>query len=136
MDLLTPYAAQADIFSLVDAIGQRRNKAAATLLHRKLEAGDEPLYLMAMVVRQIRLLIQVKEGLMAGDRPDEIAHRAKIHPYVTGKLVRQAGNFELVQLEAIHRQLLEVDVAIKTGRIDPAVALELLVVETSTQIPA
>jgi DNA polymerase-3 subunit delta len=134
VDLLTPYAAQADIFALVDAIGQRRSKTASTLLRQKLEAGDEPLYLMAMVVRQIRLLIQVKEGLMAGERPDEIARRAKIHPYVAGKLTQQAGNFELNQLETIHRQLLDTDVAIKTGRIDPAVALDLLVAETSTRV--
>jgi DNA polymerase-3 subunit delta len=72
---------------------------------------------------------------MAGRRPDDIAHRAKIHPYVTGKLARQAGNFEMDQLEGIHRQLLELDVAIKTGRIDAAVALELLVAETSSRLP-
>ena len=129
VELLTPFAAQADIFALVDAIGQRRGQAAATLLRRKLEAGDEPLYLLAMIVRQIRLLIQVKEKSEQGYRSDEIARQAKIHPYVTGKLVRQAQNFDLTRLEAIHRQLLDIDVAIKTGRIDPAVALDLLVVE-------
>jgi len=129
VELLTPFAAQADIFALVDAIGQRRGQTAVTLLRRKLEAGDEPLYLLAMIVRQIRLLIQVKEKSEQGYRSDEIARQAKIHPYVTGKLVRQAQNFALTRLEAIHRQLLEIDVAIKTGRIDPAVALDLLVVE-------
>lgn len=129
VELLTPCAAQADIFALVDAIGQRRGQAAATLLRRKLEAGDEPLYLLAMIVRQIRLLIQVKEKSEQGYRSDEIARQAKIHPYVTGKLVRQTQNFGLTRLEAIHRQLLDIDVAIKTGRIDPAVALDLLVVE-------
>jgi DNA polymerase-3 subunit delta len=129
VELLTPYVAQADIFALVDAIGQRRGRAAATLLRRKLEAGDEPLYLLAMIVRQIRLLIQVKEKSEQGYRPDEIARQAKIHPYVTGKLVRQVQNFGQTRLEAIHRQLLDTDIAIKTGRIDPAVALDLLVVE-------
>ena len=129
--LLTPYAAQADIFALVDAIGQREGKVAATLLRRKLDAGDEPLYLLAMIIRQIRLLIQVKENLAGGYRPDEIARRAKMHPYVAGKLARQAQNFKLPQLEAIHRQLLDTDIAIKTGQIDPPVALDLLVVETS-----
>jgi DNA polymerase-3 subunit delta len=131
VELLTPYAAQADIFALVDAIGHRQGKTAAILLRKKLDAGDEPLYLLGMVVRQIRLLIQVKENLEGGYRPDEIARRAKMHPYVAGKLARQAQNLKLAQLEALYRQLLEADIAIKTGRIEPAVALDLLVAEAA-----
>jgi DNA polymerase-3 subunit delta len=131
VELLTPYVAQADIFALVDAIGGRQGQRAATLLRRKLEAGDEPLYLLAMIVRQIRLLIQVKEKSEQGYWADEIARIANIHPYVAGKLAQQVRNFELSQLEEIHRRLLDMDVAIKTGRIDPAVALDLLVAETA-----
>jgi len=129
VELLTPYAAQVDIFALVDAIGQRQGQTAATLLRRKLEAGDEPMYLLAMIIRQIRLLIQVKEKSEQRYRPDEIAREVGLHPYVAGKLYQQAGNFDLPQLEATHRRLLDIDVAIKTGRIDPAVALDLLVAE-------
>lgn len=131
IELLTPYAAQADIFALVDAIGQRHGQKAAILLHKKLKAGNEPLYLLAMIIRQVRLLVQIKERLGQQYRPDEIARDIKIHPYVASKLSQQAGSFSLPQLEAIHRKLLDVDIAIKTGRIDPAAALELLVAESA-----
>jgi DNA polymerase-3 subunit delta len=127
--LLTPYAAQVDIFALVDAIGQQQGQRAVTLLRRKLEAGDEPLYLLAMIIRQTRLLIQVKEKLEQGYRPDEIAREVRIHSYVAGKLSQQARNFDLPRLEAVHRRLLDTDVAIKTGKADLVVALDLLVVE-------
>ncbi len=133
VEALTPYVAQADIFALVDAIGQQQGKIAATLLRRKLEAGEEPLYLLGMITRQIRLLIQVREKLDQGYRLDQVADEVKIHPYVADKLARQALNFDLPQLEDIHRQLLETDVAIKTGQMDPAVALDLLVVEVASQ---
>lgn len=131
VELLTPYAAQANIFALVDAIGQRQGQKAATLLHSRLEAGNEPLYLLAMIIRQVRLLVQVKEKLGQQYRPDEIARDIKIHPYVASKLSQQALNFTLPQLEATHRQLLDIDIAIKTGRIDPAAALDLLVAESA-----
>jgi len=129
VELMTPYMGQVVIFDLVDAIGQRRGQKAAILLRRKLEAGDQPLYLLAMIIRQFRLLIQVREKIEAGAGKDEIARQVKIHPYVAGKLSPQARNFNLPQLEAIYRRLLDTDVAIKTGRLEPAVALELLVAE-------
>lgn len=132
VEALTPYVAQADIFALVDAIGQQQGSAAAELLHRKLEAGDEPLFLLGMIMRQIRLLIQVREKLDQGYRLDQVADTVGIHPYVADKLGRQALNFALPRLEDIHRQLLETDVAIKTSQIDPAVALDLLVVEVAS----
>jgi DNA polymerase-3 subunit delta len=132
VEALTPYVAQADIFALVDAIGQQQGKRAATLLRRKLEAGEEPLYLLVMITRQIRLLIQVREKLDQGYRLDQVADEVKLHPYVAEKLARQAVNFDLPQLEEVHRQLLETDVAIKTGQIDPAVALDLLVIEVAS----
>ncbi len=132
VELLSPYSTRADIFDLVDAIGLQRSQTATTLLRRSLEAGDEPLYLLAMIVRQIRLLIQVKEKIEQGHRTDDIGRRIKLHPYVARKLCHQAGNFTLPQLEGILRQLLDTDVAIKTGQIDPAVALDLLVVELSS----
>jgi len=119
----------ADIFELVDAIGQKQSRKAATLLRRKLEEGDEPLYLLAMIIRQFRLLVQVKEKLEQNFRTDEIGRQIKLHPYVTGKIAQQAANFNLQQLEDIYQHLLDTDIAIKTGKIDPVLALDLLVVE-------
>jgi DNA polymerase-3 subunit delta len=129
VELLTPYAAQGDIFSLVDAIGQRRGQEAVAVMRGRLEAGDQPLYLLAMIVRQVRLLIQVREKLGQGYRPEEISKQLELHPWVAGKLCQQANGYDLAQLEAIHRRLLDTDVVIKTGGINPSVALELLVVE-------
>jgi DNA polymerase III delta subunit len=41
--------------------------------------------------------------------------------------VEQARRFTLQQLEAIYRNLLETDFAIKMGRVSDALALDLLV---------
>ena len=129
VELLTPYGSHTSIFELVDAIGQQRRQAASLLLRKKIENGEEPLYLLAMIIRQFRLLIQVKEKLNQGFRSHEISDRVKIHRFVAGKLVNQAANFSLDQLENIYRRLLEIDVSIKTGRVEPVVALDTLVVE-------
>lgn len=125
--LLSPYAAEASIFDLVDAIGNRHGKKAAILLQKKLQEGTDPFYLFAMFVRQIRLLIQVKESADEGLRPPAISKNLKMHSFVAGKLYQQAQQFSLPQLEQIYRHLLDIDVGVKTGRNDMVTALNLFV---------
>jgi DNA polymerase-3 subunit delta len=124
---LVPYAQEAVIFDAVDALGQRDGIKAARLIHNLLDHGNEPLYLLAMIVRQFRLLIQVKELTQMGMDHPAIAKEISLHPYPTRKLYAQARNFTLQQLERVHRRLLEIDIQIKTGKINDIVALDLLI---------
>ena len=125
--LLSPYLAEASIFDLVDALGNRNSKKASLLLQQKFQEGADPFYLFSMFVRQFRLLIQVKEMVDAGSRAQAISQRLKMHSFVAGKLYQQSAQFSLPQLEQIYRHLLDVDVAVKTGRNDMVTALNLLV---------
>lgn len=125
--LLSPYAAESNIFDLVDAVGNRHGKRAAELLQKKLEEGAEPFLIFSMIVRQFRLLIQVKELAEAGLRPPAISKELKMHSFVAGKVFQQAQSFSLVQLEQIYAHLLDVDVRVKTGKTDMVTALNLLV---------
>lgn len=125
--LLVPYGQEAVIFDAVDALGQRDGVKAAQLIHNLLDHGNEPLYLFAMIVRQFRLLVQIKELTQEGLAPPDIAKKLKLHPFPTRKLYTQARNFTLEQLERVHRHLLEIDVEIKTGQINSVVALDLLI---------
>ncbi|MCA9970581.1 MAG: DNA polymerase III subunit delta [Anaerolineales bacterium] len=125
--LLCPYLAEANIFDLVDAIGNRNGRKAATLLQQKLNEGADPFYLFSMFVRQFRLLIQVKALADAGERPQTIAKSLRLHSFVAGKIHQQARGFSMPQLEQIYRHLLDIDIGVKTGRNDMDTALNLLV---------
>ena len=124
---LSPYAAEASIFDLVDALGNRNSKKASQLLQEKFVEGADPFYLFSMFIRQIRLLIQVKELADEGKRPQTIGQELKMHGFVVGKLYQQCQGFSLPQLEHIYFHLLEIDVGVKTGRNDMITALNLLV---------
>ena len=50
-----------------------------------------------------------------------------MHSFVAGKLYQQSQRFSLSQLEQIYHHLLDIDVAVKTGRHDMVTALNLLV---------
>jgi len=131
--LLVSYVQEANVFEMVDALGQRDAQRAAKLLHQLLDAGEHPLGLLGMIVRQFRILIQVKELSERGLSQQKMAARLKLHPFVVKKTSRQAMNFSTEQLETIYRRLLETDVAIKTGQMDAVLALDMLVVGLSGQ---
>jgi len=127
VDEVVPYAQAAIVFDLVDALGQRDGRTAAQALHRLLDAGEHPLGLLAMIARQFRLLIQVKELKAEGAAPRDVAQALRLHPFPARKLYHQATHFTGAQLEAVYRHLLDTDVAIKSGEIETEVALDLLV---------
>ncbi|NDJ63110.1 MAG: DNA polymerase III subunit delta [Chloroflexi bacterium] len=127
--LLTPYVAEANIFKLVDALAEGRGQQAAALLHNLLDQqGDGEIFsLFGMITRQFRLLLQAKAHLSSGGAPKEIAAVLSVHPFVAEKLAKQTRAFDLAALERIYRVLHEYDVQIKTGRIAPRLALDLLI---------
>jgi len=127
--LLTPYAQQANIFAMVDALGNRQTSQAFRLLAQLRNEGAHPLYLLTMIVRQFRLLLQVNDLSGQGMQQDAIAKRLKMKPWMVRKLSSQARRYQQAQLLAIYDRLLDVDAAIKTGQMEANLALDLLVVE-------
>jgi len=126
VQMLVSAVPEANIFEMVDALGQRNGEVASQLLHRRLEGGDHPLALLGMIVRQVRILIQVKELRQEGLKTGVIAQRLELHPFVVRKALAQECDFSMEQLESLHRRLLDTDVAIKKGQIDPILALDML----------
>ena len=124
--LLTPYVAEASIFEMVDALGRRDGATATRLLHRLLDDG-EPLPIFGMIVRQFRLLIMAREFLNEGGSPRQAGSALGVHSFVGEKVAAQARAFTQEHLEAIYRHLLDTDVAIKTGKVDAGLALDLLI---------
>jgi len=129
--LLTPEVAPISVFDMVDAIGERNIPKAAQLLHRLLET-EMPIPLFGMIVRQFRLLILAREVIDQGGRKSQIEKALKVHPFVAEKLQKQASLFDMNQLKEIYHRLLTTDEYMKTGQMDPKIAMEMFVSEMST----
>jgi DNA polymerase-3 subunit delta len=127
VQLLTPHARQASIFDMVDALGRRDGKTASRIYHTLLDSGDHPLALLAMITRQFRLLIQVKELAPRLGTPQAIARELKQSTYPIKKVLAQSNNFSFPQLHQIYHRLLDTDIEIKTGRIDPSLAIDTFI---------
>ncbi len=129
--LLVSYVQEANIFEMVDALGRRDGERAIEILHELLDRDVAPPYLLYMITRQFRIMLQVKELARRGMGRREISEALKLRQFIVDKGLRQARNFSFEQLEVAYRKLLKTDIALKTGRMEPVLALDMLIVELS-----
>lgn len=115
-----------NIFALTDAISNNNKALAAKLFEEQVEAGLTDGYLLTMIIRQFRILLQIKEALDQGNTSRKITNLLKLHPFVVQKGITQARNFTIPVLRRIMSQLIEVDLAMKTGKGEVKTMLNVL----------
>ena len=126
------YSQQATVFAMVDAILEFKVKAAQKALGQLLQAGGTPSYLLYMLTRQVRLILRAKVFSRRGLQEREIQEKLGLtHDFVWRKTLNQAAGYSIARLKEIYTRLLETDLAIKTGRYNGELAVNILVAELS-----
>ena len=130
--LMVSQVREASIFEAVDAMVEGRPQAALRLLAQLRDDGREPLYIIAMVERQLRLLALARDS-MERRLPQNELKRAlgTSSDFVVRKTMEQARRHSREDIAWRYDRLLEADLSIKQGRLDPNLALELLVGEAA-----
>ncbi len=133
------YVQEARVFDLVDAILEFRGGVAEKLAEQLMQKGASPAYLLVMLTRQARLIVRVKE-LKSQRRPEaEIMGRLEMtSPFVLRRTLEQASRYSLARLKEVYHHLLQTDLAIKTGRYNAELALNILIAELcqGAKVPA
>lgn len=107
------------LFKWLDTFGSTKNIGTQLRDMHQIYDQDSAEFLFAMLSRQVRLLLSAKDdGQLKGA------------PFMVAKIKKQAQQFSLEQLQAIHTKLLEIDTAQKTSssRMSLQQQLDLLVV--------
>jgi len=133
--LLVKPKIETDIFKTIDCIAAKKTKTALKLVRQHLEDGESPLYLLSMIAFQFRNLLLVKSLERDGmnyNNPYVIAGKLGMHPFVFRKTTQQANFFTLEELKKIYRKIFQADLDIKTGKIEPVTAIDLLILEAKS----
>ena len=126
--LLTSSSRETGIFELIDAFVTRRRSKAMRSLEQLLVQGTPPPVIVTMLARQFRLMVQAKSLIAGGVRETGVGKELGLRSdYAARKTVEQARSYTIDALKDLYTQLLDTDLAIKTGRLDGALALEMLV---------
>jgi len=116
-----------NIFNLMDAISVRNKKLALTLLEEQYLAGVSEDYILVMLIRQFKILLQIKSGTESGLNASQIASELKINPYVVKKGIAQANGFTLEVLKNYLNDLIALDFKNKTGQGETRAELALFI---------
>jgi DNA polymerase-3 subunit delta len=122
------------IFTLVDAIAAGNQGRALQLLHAQTAQSssapvDFALYLIRMLARQIRILLRIHLGQQAGRSTGQIIAELKIPRYYADRYVRQARRLPVDRLRTAFEQLARLEYGLKSGTVDAAAGLDLLVTD-------
>ncbi len=117
-----------NIFMMVDHIAEGNVSQALTMLRELQQDGEAEIKIQFMIARHYRILLRVILNLEARVPEKEIASKAGVPPFLIKKSIAQANRIGFKGIKNALEQILESDRAMKTGRIDPEIGLELLIV--------
>ncbi|UCG54462.1 MAG: DNA polymerase III subunit delta [Dehalococcoidia bacterium] len=125
---------QASVFNMVDAVLESKAGQALQTIQQLLKMGMAPPYLLFMLARQARLLVQAKELIKKGKSEFEIQNRLGLtSEFAWRKTAEQASCYSFARLKELYQRLLVADMSIKTGKYEPDLALNILVAELCQQ---
>ena len=130
VELLVKPKIETDIFQTINAIAARNKKMALKLLKAHLEKGDSPFYLFSMINFQFRNLLIIKDLMERNLSPYSLNH---LHPYVIKKSIPLLEKFSFPELKKIYQKIFQLDLDVKTGKIEPEMALDLLITELPSE---
>ncbi len=131
---LVHQAREANVFAAVDAMMDGRQELALRLLTELRRDGRDASYINAMVERQLRLLALARDALDQGVPQRELGARLGVaSQFVVRKTLAQARRHSWQDITWRYQRLLEADLAIKQGRLEPDLALELLAADQAAR---
>ena len=118
-----------DIFKLIDYIVQKNKEKAIELYYEMLKINEEPIKIIVILANQFRIMYQSKELLKKGYSEKDIASILKIHPYRVKLAIQNSRNYSSKTLLEYLNNLADIDIGIKTGKLNKDLALELFILK-------
>lgn len=135
VESLVPKNTEQNVFQLVeDIIGKRTDRALSTL-HELLKQKEEPIKIVALIVRQLRIMLQVKELTGQSFSQQQAASQLGLHPYAVKMAAEQARSHPASALAAWLTEAAELDYEMKSGRVEKTLGLELFIMRLSSGVP-
>jgi len=131
IDNICTKSLEAHIFDLLKAMGYKKADEALRIYSNLILLKEPPIRILAMITRQIRLILQVKYLYERGTSPRNIAQELKQPYFVVNDCLKQSQFFTISTLKQAIKDCLETDIASKTGKMEPQLAIEIFLMKYS-----
>lgn len=121
------------IFDMIHAISEKRQKKALEYYYELLTLKEPPMRILFLMAREYHLLLMIKQLSIEGKASAEIAKQTKLPAFLMGKYLSQAKQMETGELKRTIEECVEKEEAVKTGKIDDRLGVELLIIKYSAR---
>lgn len=119
------------IFEMVSSIAEKKQRKALDMYHELLLLKESPLGILSLISRQFNLMLQVKELQNKNLSPKVIGEKISMSPYIVQKYEKQAASFKISDLRKALEACAAADEAVKKGKLNDVLSVELLIIEYS-----
>jgi DNA polymerase III delta subunit len=109
-------------WAFLDAVGLRRADEAAIQAARLVDAGSPMPVLVTQLHRRVRDLVNVREHLDTGSKPQDLVRLMRLQPFRAQKLAEQAHSWTALELEQALAGLVDLDLRSKGIALDGTTA--------------
>lgn len=119
------------IFDMITAMSQKNQTKALQLYYDLLTLKEPPMRIMFLISRNFNQLLMIKELTANDNSPAAIASKMGIQSFLVSKLQAQAKAFKRSTLKNAIEECVSLEEAVKTGRMNDGMAVELMIVKYS-----
>lgn len=124
---LTHKNVDTDIFNLIENIVKKNKTSALESYKEMIILGEEPIKIIIMLANQFRLIYQSRNLYKKGYSEKDISSLLGVHPYRIKLAITKGNQFQDNILLDYLKRLSELDINIKTGKIEKELGLELFI---------
>ena len=121
------------IFDMVRAVTERNQRRALDLYNDLLTLREPPMRILFLLSKQFRQMCLAKKMAGEGASQNEIATRLGIPSFVARNILACARAYSVEELEQAEEDFVDAEEAVKTGRLQDVLSVELLIVKYSTE---
>lgn len=118
-----------NVFAMIDSLGRDRKDEAYQMLNNLLVSGEQVYKLLALLCSHFEIILSVKEMKEEGKSFADMKNILGIHEFRIKKAASFAEKYSVNSLRKILQKSYEIDKNIKTGLLEPSLALELFIAE-------
>lgn len=119
------------IFDMVRAVTEKNQRKALDLYNDLLTLREPPMRILFLLSKQFRQMCLAKKMSNEGASQNEIAARLGVPSFAARNIMACARSYETEELEQAEEDFLEAEEAVKTGRLQDVLSVELLIVKYS-----
>lgn len=117
------------VFDMINAMVSGNLTEVLRLYHDMLAARESAMMILALIVRQFRQMLTIKEMYSKGESIDEIASRVKIKDYFVKKNLSLARDMSAETMKSLLRDAADYEKKFKSGQLDESLTVELLMIK-------